>query len=73
MNSGATLAPSLTERQKQILQLIAQDLTSKEIAGRLGISHKTVDFHKQLSRKKLGKVGTAGMVRLAIRSGWIEP
>jgi DNA-binding CsgD family transcriptional regulator len=73
MNSESAAAPSLTERQKQILQLIANDLTSKEMAERLGISPKTVDFHKQVLRQKLGNLGNAGLVRLAIRNGWIEP
>lgn len=72
-NGTASATPSLTERQKQILELIAQDLTAKEIGEKLGISHKTVEFHKQLLRKTLGNVGTAGMVRVAIRNGWIEP
>jgi DNA-binding CsgD family transcriptional regulator len=73
MNSESAAAPSLTERQKQILQLIANDFTSKEMAERLGISPKTVDFHKQVLRQKLGNLGNAGLVRLAIRNGWIEP
>jgi DNA-binding CsgD family transcriptional regulator len=63
MNSEPAAAPSLTERQKQILQLIANDLTST----------KTVDFHKPVLRQKLGNLGNAGLVRLAIRNGWIEP
>ena len=58
----------LTPRQKDILCLIAEDLTAKEIADELSISPKTVEFHKEILRKKIGKVGTAGLVRLAIRN-----
>jgi DNA-binding CsgD family transcriptional regulator len=63
----------LTERQKQILQLIAKDLTAKEIGDKLGISHKTVEFHKGILRKKLGTPGTAGLMLVAVRQRWIEP
>src|ERR1700693_2669634 len=62
----------LTPRQKDILCLIAEDLTAKEIADKTNISPKTVDFHKRILRKKLGKMGTAGLVRFAIRSGFVE-
>jgi DNA-binding CsgD family transcriptional regulator len=72
MENGS-LSGGLTERQKQILQLITEDLTEKEIAVKLGISHKTVGFHKQLLRQKLGTAGTAGLVRFAIRNGFVEP
>jgi DNA-binding CsgD family transcriptional regulator len=73
MNDNGLLPAFLTHRQKEVLQLVTEDLTSKEIAGKLGITAKTVEFHKQLLRKKCGNVGTAGLVRLAIRKGWIEP
>ena len=59
MNGEPASTPSLTERQRQVLNLIAQDLSAKEIADRLGISFKTVEFHKALIRKRLGNVGTA--------------
>lgn len=73
MSHGVVCTPSLTERQQQILKLIAKDLTAKEIGEKLGISHKTVEFHKQLLRKKLGAPGTAGLILLAVRERWIEP
>ena len=63
----------LTRRQLEILQLITEDLTGKEIADRLGITPKTVEFHRALLKKQLGKVGTAGMARIAIGNGWIRP
>ena len=65
--------PHLSQRQKEIVMLIAEDLTAKEIGERIGISAKTVDFHRELIRKKLGVVGTAGIVRYAIKSGLIQP
>jgi DNA-binding CsgD family transcriptional regulator len=73
MNNGVVCTPSLTGRQKQILQLIAKDLTAKEIGEKLGISHKTVELHKQNLRNKLGAPGTVGLILVAIRNGLIEP
>ena len=63
----------LSPRQKQIVALIADDLTAKEIGDRLGLSPKTVEFHKDLIRQRLSVTGTAGIVRYAIRTGLIEP
>ena len=63
----------LTTRQRQIVTLIADDLTAKEIGNRMGISAKTVEFHRTLIRQRLGVTGTAGIVRYAIRAGLIQP
>ena len=63
----------LTSRQRQIITLIADDLTAKEIGDRMGITTKTVEFHRALIRQRLGVAGTAGIVRYAIRTGLIEP
>jgi DNA-binding CsgD family transcriptional regulator len=65
--------PSLTPRQEQIVVLIAEDLTAKEIGERLGISPKTVAFHREIIKKQLEVTGTAGIVRYAIRTGLIDP
>ena len=63
----------LSHRQLQILTMIAEDLTSKQIAWRLGVSFKTVEFHRINIKQKLGVNGIAGMVRYAIRTGLLEP
>ncbi len=63
----------LTPRQRQIVTLIAEDLTAKEIGKRMGNTPKTVEFHRNLIRQRLGVVGTAGIVRYAIRAGLIQP
>jgi len=45
----------------------------KEIAARLAIAPKTVEFHKTRIKKRLDVSGVAGMVRYAIRTGLLEP
>jgi len=63
----------LTKRQKQILRCIADDLATKDIGVKLGISPRTVEFHKRTMKRTLGVAGIAGMVRCAIKSGLIAP
>jgi DNA-binding CsgD family transcriptional regulator len=73
-NSGQDGPPvALPKRQLQVLLLICDGLTGKEIAQRLGISPKTVEFHRAGICKRLGLKTTAHLVRYAIRMGLIEP
>jgi PAS domain S-box-containing protein len=64
---------SLTERERQVLVLIAQGLSTKKAAMQLGISYKTADSHRSRILEKLGVHETASMVRYAIRAGLIAP
>jgi len=64
---------SLTERERQVLVLIADGRSTKEAASTLGISYKTADSHRSRILEKLGVHETASMVRYAIRAGLIEP
>lgn len=64
---------SLTERERQVLVLIAEGKSTKEAAAQLGISYKTADSHRSRILEKLGVHETASMVRYAIRSGLIAP
>jgi len=64
---------SLTERERQVLVLIAGGKSTKAAALELGISYKTADSHRSRILEKLGIHETASMVRYAIRSGLIEP
>jgi PAS domain S-box-containing protein len=63
---------SLTERERQVLVLIAGGKSTKEAALTLGISYKTADSHRSRILEKLNVHETASMVRYAIRSGLIE-
>ena len=64
---------SLTERERQVLVLIADGKSTKEAATHLGISYKTADSHRSRILEKLGVHETASMVRYAIRAGLVEP
>lgn len=65
--------PHLTEREKQVLMLIAEGLSGREIAERLHLSEKTVISHRSNIMEKLGVHHTAELVRYAIRKGWVKP
>jgi DNA-binding NarL/FixJ family response regulator len=56
----------LTEREREVLQLTGEGLTSKEIGRALHISHRTVDKHRQNIREKLGLRNSMEMVRYAL-------
>jgi DNA-binding CsgD family transcriptional regulator len=63
---------ALSLRQLEVVKLIAEDLTSKQIAASLGISVKTVTFRRTEIKRHLGVRGTAGIVRWAMRNCVIE-
>jgi DNA-binding NarL/FixJ family response regulator len=64
---------ALTPRQREVLQLAAEGLSSKEIAQRLGLSHRTVEAHRAQLMERLGVHDLAGLVRFAVRVGLIRP
>jgi DNA-binding NarL/FixJ family response regulator len=63
----------LTTRQREILQLIAEGRTTKEVAFTLSISGKTVETHRAQIMERLEIRDLAGLVRFAIRTGLISP
>lgn len=65
-------ASGLTERQREVLQLIAEGRSSKEVASILGISVKTANFHRFEVKKKLGVRSIAELAAFAARSGLIS-
>ncbi|PYN32085.1 MAG: DNA-binding response regulator [Candidatus Rokuibacteriota bacterium] len=62
----------LTPREREVLQLVAEGKTTKEVAKLLGISVKTAESHRTRILKKLDTPNTAGIVRYAIRRGLIQ-
>ena len=69
----AVLTDPLTGREREVLELIADSKTTKEIAVILGVSVKTADSHRTKIMGKLDIHSTAGLVRYAIRVGIVEP
>jgi DNA-binding NarL/FixJ family response regulator len=57
----------LSRRERQVLRLICEGATSKEIASRLGIATKTVQAHRENLKQKLNLRSTAAMVRYAVK------
>jgi DNA-binding NarL/FixJ family response regulator len=68
-----TLEDRLTTRQREVLQLIAEGQSTKDIASRLNVSIKTVETHRKQLMERLDIHDVAGLVRYAIRAGIIEP
>jgi DNA-binding NarL/FixJ family response regulator len=62
----------LTPRQRVVLQLVAEGRSGKEIAARLGLSPKTVEFHKSNIMRALGLRTTADLVKYAVRHGLVS-
>ena len=63
----------LTPRQREIVQLIAEGKSTKEIAFLLKLSVKTIDAHRLQLMDKLGIHDVAGLVRYAMRVGLVPP
>lgn len=66
---SADMVERLTEREKEVLRLIAMEYTNREIADQLSVSSRTVDSHRRNLLQKLGVKNTAGLVRFALENG----
>ncbi len=62
---------TLTAREREILRLTAEGLTSKQMAGLLGISPRTADVHRAHVIRKLGLRNRVEVVRYALKSGLV--
>jgi DNA-binding NarL/FixJ family response regulator len=71
MRSGDSGLDLLTQRETEVLQLIAEGLSSKEIAAQLGVSPKTAETHRASLMDKLGIHKASSLVRFAIREGLV--
>jgi DNA-binding NarL/FixJ family response regulator len=61
------VAPKISRREKEVLQLIIDECTTQEIAARLFLSEKTVESHRAALLAKLGARNTAGLVKVALQ------
>jgi two-component system response regulator NreC len=67
-----TSAP-LTDRERQVLTLVAQGYTNWEVGGLLGLSPKTVEAHRAHILNKLGLRRRVELVQYALREGYLTP
>jgi DNA-binding NarL/FixJ family response regulator len=63
---------TLTPREREVVHLVAEGLTTKEVARRLGVRPKTADNHRTRAMAKLGVHNAAELVRYAARKGLVE-
>ena len=63
----------LSGREREVLHLIAEGMSSKEVATELGVSTRTAETHRFSLMNKLGIHKVAGLVRFAVREGLIAP
>src|SRR5262249_50743458 len=71
-SSAARPLDQLTERERDILKLVARGLSTKEIAARLDLSPRTVETHRANLMRKLGLRSVALLTQLALREGLLE-
>jgi DNA-binding NarL/FixJ family response regulator len=72
VSEGASVAPGLSPREREVLQLIADGKNTKEIAFGLNVSVKTVETYRQNVMKKLDLHSVAELVKYAIREGIVS-
>jgi DNA-binding CsgD family transcriptional regulator len=68
----AALVEALTPRETEVLELVADGLSNKAIAGALGVSAETIKFHLASILGKLGATNRTDAVRLAVRHGLVS-
>jgi LuxR family transcriptional regulator of spore coat protein len=66
------MAMTLTKREQEILELIANELTTEQIAKNLHISIATVESHRRNMFRKLGVQSVVGLVKEALKNKWIS-
>ena len=62
----------ITDRETEVLRLVAQGHSNKEIAARLELSTKTIEVHKANAMRKLGLTGRIDLLRYALLQGWLH-
>ena len=72
LNGDSRPLVELTARQQEVLQLIVDGLSAKDIAGRLNISHRTVEFHKAQLMQQLDLHSTVELIKFALTNGLVR-
>ncbi len=71
-NAGSGVPPGLSERETEVLRLVALGYSNKEMAAHLQISIKTVEVHKANAMRKLDMRSRIDIVRFAVVQGWLK-
>jgi two-component system, NarL family, response regulator NreC len=69
---AAKASVAISDRESEVLRLIASGYSNKEIAGQLDLSVKTVEAHKANAMRKLGLSGRIDIVKYALLQGWLQ-
>jgi DNA-binding NarL/FixJ family response regulator len=72
VSASARRTPAVSEREKNVLRMMAVGHSNKEIANALGITVKTVEVHKANAMRKLRLRGRIDVVRYAMLNGWLQ-
>jgi DNA-binding NarL/FixJ family response regulator len=72
LKMGRRTYPRVTDREQEVLRLMALGHSNKEIAAALAVSVKTVEVHKANAMRKLGLQGRIDVVRYALLQGWLR-
>ena len=72
VGASSMTGTTLTPRERAVLDLVAEGMTSAEVAAELGLAVKTVRNYRERLLAKLGVRTTAALVRVAMRKGWIQ-
>jgi DNA-binding NarL/FixJ family response regulator len=70
-NGGAPEPPELSAREREVLIQIAEGLSNKEIAAKLGLGVRTVETHRERIMRKLNIHHVAGLTKYALARGWV--
>ncbi len=69
--AGTKSRAMLTSRERQVLQMLAEGRSTREVASELNVSHKTVEFHRNNVKRKFGLRKTVELIKRAIDEGLI--
>lgn len=69
LGGSAMPRSELTPREREVLQMVAEGMTTKQVAARLHLNVKTVETHRRQVMEKIGADSVAGLVRYALREG----
>lgn len=72
-NGRAQRSELLTPREREVVQLVAEGLSNKEVSKHLALSVKTVETHRGAAMRKAGLSSTADLVRYAVRNHLVQP